>query len=948
MTNTKHLFLILALLIGSMSLFATEGALTGKFTINAQGDQIVFSQGNLQYQASTQTWRFAPQQFNYVSKADNESVSDTFTGWIDLFGWGTGLQPTQTDAVLSSFVDWGSNAISNGGNQPNLWRTLTIDEWDFIINQRPKAFQLRGQASVGGYLCYVLLPDNWTGGRIGRYYDYERPVYTAAEWADLEAAGAVCIPASGWRAGTIQWGQTGYFYYWSSTEKDAGSACDVEIKRLRDSGYDSEYYIYENTGHSFDKSYGLSVRLVQDVEPDPIDIEYAEAKPLRGRFTINADGEQIVFSQGDLQYFPQLDTFQFAANQWERSTDNDYRTKYTKAWIDIFSWGMENDFILQTTASSTGADYVDFGTRAIANGGGQPNQWRTLSFDEWQYLLEERPNAAQKAASATVNGVVGYMLLPDTWHMPKGLKFRPGWRYSSYDPYDLNTYSLEDWQRMEEAGAVFLPNGDLWTSTPQNMSGSADENHAYVLSMDKHYNFYFGQETHLCILSAAQVRLVQAPTLPEPEVAPVTYNSEKPLTGKFLVGEDKVVIFSQGNLQYNDYVQTWQFAENQWDYLSKEHNISISEGYAEWFDLFGWGTGNHPTLDDWDYNRYLDFTDWGINPIRNGGNEPNQWFTLSKEEWEYLFEYQSHAAAIVHGIKGRIVLPKVMAVYPDYLNCSTMNENDNVLTDEQWAEMEANGAVFLPAALLRYRDQEAARDQIVYNNQPLRFWTSTPYTDEYVQTSEYAWTVYIQQGYNRWYYTSNISRECGLPVRLVQETTNTISLELAIFDARDIYDNLLIMAEEKNKPGIADLAAYLLHAIESAEAVANDPDATQEEINQAKEDLENYIYRLDVAVSVLDFYYDLMKYEFTEIAETYKAAIDPAIAIYLSEDATEEDLANAYQAMSDAYDAAIYAVEHWDVENVSAGEKPQKLLRDHMLLIRSNGRTFNVVGEEMK
>ena len=34
------------------------GAVDGKFSINASGDKVYFSQGNLQYQASTQTWRF--------------------------------------------------------------------------------------------------------------------------------------------------------------------------------------------------------------------------------------------------------------------------------------------------------------------------------------------------------------------------------------------------------------------------------------------------------------------------------------------------------------------------------------------------------------------------------------------------------------------------------------------------------------------------------------------------------------------------------------------------------------------------------------------------------------------------------------------------------------------------------------------------------------------------
>ena len=37
------------------------GVLSGKFTV-AEGKQVQFSQGNLQYRASTDTWRFAVNQ----------------------------------------------------------------------------------------------------------------------------------------------------------------------------------------------------------------------------------------------------------------------------------------------------------------------------------------------------------------------------------------------------------------------------------------------------------------------------------------------------------------------------------------------------------------------------------------------------------------------------------------------------------------------------------------------------------------------------------------------------------------------------------------------------------------------------------------------------------------------------------------------------------------------
>ena len=77
------------------------GAIDGLFTINDHGGKVYFSQGNLQYQASTNTWRFAKHQWNYIGGSDcygvhygnvegstNSLVSSTYDGWIDYFGFG--------------------------------------------------------------------------------------------------------------------------------------------------------------------------------------------------------------------------------------------------------------------------------------------------------------------------------------------------------------------------------------------------------------------------------------------------------------------------------------------------------------------------------------------------------------------------------------------------------------------------------------------------------------------------------------------------------------------------------------------------------------------------------------------------------------------------------------------------------------------------------------------
>ena len=46
----------------------------GYFSINANGQQVQFSQGNLQYRAATHTWRFAQHQYDVVGDATTGNV----------------------------------------------------------------------------------------------------------------------------------------------------------------------------------------------------------------------------------------------------------------------------------------------------------------------------------------------------------------------------------------------------------------------------------------------------------------------------------------------------------------------------------------------------------------------------------------------------------------------------------------------------------------------------------------------------------------------------------------------------------------------------------------------------------------------------------------------------------------------------------------------------------
>ena len=208
-----------------------DGALPGLFSVSAT-QQVHFSQGNLQYQASTNTWRFAEHQYDCIGSA-NSNISSTYSGWIDLFGWGTSgwnsgavcYQPWSTSESNSDYYPGGSytngltgayadadwawhNAISNGGNVVHLWRSLTSAEWIYLLGERNDAYDKRGTGNINGLPGLIILPDSWTLPSGCSFTpgeatpDWTQNSYTLSQWALMEAAGAIFLPAAGWRNGT--------------------------------------------------------------------------------------------------------------------------------------------------------------------------------------------------------------------------------------------------------------------------------------------------------------------------------------------------------------------------------------------------------------------------------------------------------------------------------------------------------------------------------------------------------------------------------------------------------------------------------------------------------------------------------------------------------------------------------------------------------------------------
>ena len=256
------------------------GAINGLFSVS-DTQQVWFSKGNLQYKASTNTWRFAENQWDCVGDA-NSNISSTYSGWIDLFGWGTSgynhgavcYQPWSTSEANSDYfaygsynynlfdqsglADWGYNAISNGGNMTNSWRTLTLEEWKYVFNTRSTSSGIRyAKAKVNDINGVILVPDNWSSSSYSlsntnqNYASFTSNVISANQWTDLEQHGAVFLPAASNRHGSSVFNVGTYGYYWSASCGNSNSSwliyfCDPNL-------------VVEYNGSRY---YGRSVRLV--------------------------------------------------------------------------------------------------------------------------------------------------------------------------------------------------------------------------------------------------------------------------------------------------------------------------------------------------------------------------------------------------------------------------------------------------------------------------------------------------------------------------------------------------------------------------------------------------------------------------------------------------------------------------------------------------------------
>ena len=612
----------------------------GVFSV-APDKQVSFSQGNLQYLPAINLWKFANTQYESLGNA-NKYLKPTFRNWVDLFGWSAdnttapfGVS-TSTNAAdyAGDFVDWGTNEIC--GDAPGTWRTLSADEWEYLLNGRENAHLLRTKGSVEGREGVILLPNNWIcpeGYTLTIIPDeaHLQPdvnAYSQADWSKLEDAGAIILPSAGMRlkAKELEVRHPNVFGgYWTCTNKDEHNSYCYTFHTQ-----DCEYMDYSN------HIYGRSVRLVHDTivpkpEPEYVDLGLSVKWATFNVGATSPEDYGDYFAWGETE--PKEEYSMATYKHYDKSTG-----KYIKYNSDSLTMLEPED----------DAAHVNWG-----------GKWRMSTKEEMNELI----------ANCTW-----------TWRQNNGI--------GGYEVTGPN------------GNSIFLPAAGY--KGPGGPSYPAGEYGLYWLKNELkvtkiHFSdlFFFNVNNRINVANDGGRRFGFS-------IRPVYDDRPPKRIGVFSVAADKQVSFSQGNLQYIQSTDTWQFAANQLEYMGEKH---FRNGQlADTIEYFGWSGKNSKapwgislSIESSDYAG--EFLDWGTNSI--AGSAPNTWRTLSNDEWLYICQGRKNADQLlglgtIGTVTGLIILPDDWQL-PAGLSFTpnTDNATKNQYTYNQWAELENAGAVFI-------------------------------------------------------------------------------------------------------------------------------------------------------------------------------------------------------------------------------------------------------------
>ena len=258
-------------------------------------------------------------------------------------------------------------------------------------------------------------------------------------------------------------------------------------------------------------------------------------------------------------------------------------------------------------------------------------------------------------------------------------------------------------------------------------------------------------DKRVCTMHSTTMPEVMHNTVCRLTLTGTSFEKDPVLPGKFSVGDGRIVRFSQGNMYWDG--DSFEFETNQYDYpvgwnashishffWSNKASVAIAQSYRDP------DPGEHDVIftNGTETGAGKDFTVCGIT---------GRFRTLSALEWAYLLEHHNKMAASVCDIDGLVIAPD------DYNG--TLKQSYTV---DQWDAAESEGIVFLPSAGHRFG--------LTFFSQAINgsYWSSAPWTFAHAQYMEFA--------NDDPYYISDLIREGGLSLRLVEDTNSVSSLTL--------------------------------------------------------------------------------------------------------------------------------------------------------------------------
>ena len=263
-----------------------ESTVRGIFTVSSGGQRVYIASGNLRWTGSA--FEIASPQYYYSTTTNGRANSfggremNVFPYWKrtatgsmgDITsGDNSDYVPSGGNAgTLTSSEDWGSCVAQTGSN---AWRTLTNDEWTYLLDDRTTGGSVDGtpearytgatiNTDVSGVNGLIIFPDGVdfgageaTWGTINGGSSWGTKC-TFAQWMLLESKGCVFLPAAGlvyylgssWTTNNEGSGGT----YWSSAGRDAAYAYQLAFHSA------DVFPAYYTSRHL-----GTTVRLVQNL-----------------------------------------------------------------------------------------------------------------------------------------------------------------------------------------------------------------------------------------------------------------------------------------------------------------------------------------------------------------------------------------------------------------------------------------------------------------------------------------------------------------------------------------------------------------------------------------------------------------------------------------------------------------------------------------------------------